>query len=688
MMAKVIKCACPFCGTKNPLDVVFSHHGYIYNPLLHFPFDYELGNFPGIYHCKGCRFTCCEWEIEYVYGAKAGNNEPEPVDPRDIQTAREVMSTFDFSGLSPRYKTRDLPKHRQLEIIEQIYKRGFKNDVHGRTFAMHSDSFFLSLYFLMGYYYHEAQMPEKSRAAFEKALVYLEKEKNRYKEMERYYNREPEGYYHYIDLYSGSINYFLGKKRRAIQDYEIGMAKIDRLDAPVLYHKNLFYFNSRIVLGPFIEHPLSYCFQIRNIFFSRYFNITFDEFLFSLIFWLSLIGLWILAAKHERLFSPFLPYVFSLSATACFAYGFRIHESLRAILFIDAVWGALFYLAAWLLRKKFHAAGLAGKLLAVRYKTLCWLVLLTPLVMFFFTIESPVEEIRKLFWLSPLYWGNNREWIQFAFDSLKYWIPMEIGVYLIHFLFATAFKKEKPGVVRSILATATSLALFWFPAQYFLRYSKEEFPEWFFLGVGTLWFILFLILEFKIIRPLISRSPLFRQLNLSIDSQIWNIVRFTFMICPSVCLLNPGVRNFDKIFRFIPFWGVALGLIYAIHVFMARVFIKSRNKLDYSLLTTILSGLAIYLSMRYWDNTDLLDETGAALYIVLGIWFVGFLKVYQFESERLKTGGGSLPRFLQYVYYNRLWAVVKFLMVILPIIYAVIWNENSYRYGISIGVGY
>ncbi len=660
------------------MHVVISHHGYIYNPLLHFPFDYEIGNFPSIYHCRNCRFTCAGDHVEYIFGASDGGNDPDPPDPKDIQMAREVMETFDFSHLSPRYQSRDLPKHRQLEIIEKIYLEGFTNAIFGRYFTRYSDRFFLRLYFCMGYCYHEAQMPEKSRIAFEKALVYLEKEKNRYKEMERIENREPEGYYHYIDLYSGSINYFLGRTRRAIQDYEKGMAKIDRREDPVLYHKNLFYFNSRIVLGPFIEHPLSYCFQIRNIFFSRYFNITFDEFLFSLTFWLSLIGLWILAAKHERLFSPFFPYVISLSATACFAYGFQVHESLRAIFFIGAVWGGLFYLGDMLLRKTFHAAGLAGKLLGAKYKTLSWLVVLTPLVMFFFTVESPVEEIRKLFWLSPLYWHNNREWIQFAFDTLKYWIPVVMGIYIIYFLFATIFKKEKPGVIRSILATSISIALFWFPAQYFLRHSKDSLPEWFFLAVGTLWFILFLLLEFKIVRPLISRSPSFRQLNLAIDSQIWNVVRFMFLIVPTVCMVNPGVRNFDKIYRFIPFWGVVLGMIYAIHVLMAKGFTKSRNQWDYSILTTILSGLMIYFLMVYWNNTHPLYETGAALYIVLGVLLAGILHLYEFELCKGVERGGSTTQDFKYFYYNRFWGVVKILTVILPIIYAIIWNENSY----------
>jgi hypothetical protein len=84
--------------------------------------------------------------------------------------------------------------------------------------------------------------------------------------------------------------------------------------------------------------------------------------------------------------------------------------------------------------------------------------------------------------------------------------------------------------------------------------------------------------------------------------------------------------------------------------------------------------------MVYWDNPNPLYETGASLYIVLGVLLAGILHLYEWELCKGVERGGSIPQDFKYFYYNRFWGVVKILIVILPIIYAIIWNENSYIY--------
>ncbi len=141
----------------------------------------------------------------------------------------------------------------------------------------------------------------------------------------------------------------------------------------------------------------------------------------------------------------------------------------------------------------------------------------------------------------------------------------------------------------------------------------------------------------------------------------------------------PQIDHFVRNLVYMLFWPVVAVVLYAMHYVMARIFPRSKKKLDYSILITFLSLVVMYVAMPLADVSKYYFEDFPVLYIAGGVlWFTLWFQ-YKKRLELAGESGKVMPAFVGYFGYNRLWWVVESAFIWLPVIYIIIWS-NSIEY--------
>jgi tetratricopeptide (TPR) repeat protein len=591
------------------------------------------------------------------------------------------MASYDLSEFGDKYKNKDLPRYAQNEIMRALYSKGFKSKYWQEDFPHVADLFFVKLDFIIGYEYLKEQRYDKARDAFEMALFEI----NRYKEN---LNRPRLNYEYY--LYLGSIQYFLGFPDEAIKAYERGLGVILRMD-PIksgldkleLYQLNCFYENCQEVMGPFVEKPISFLLGVRNIVFTRAFNITFDGFLFAILFWFVLSVFWIYSAKLEAYltrssliyFTKLGKFLISLAAVALIADKFAIHQSLRTLLLICGLWFLSYFIAQKISRSRPQIRKTHHLLIWRHSKITCLASIALPWIMFLFYADRYLYELGRLFWIKGTYWRENEESIEFVFNSLLFWLLLAVGIYTIHFLLSFFVRKDRPGFIYSLAAVVLSAPLFYMLIPYLLAERHSWHTDGFFhLAIGLTWYLAFLGLEYFIARPLANQLTEFKRLKIVHSNKLWHLVRLSFLIYPAVLHADPSSSDFFFNHTYLLFWPAITGLVYILHLSMAKIFKDSRGKLDYSLLVSLLSMTLMVIAMVVANMYNEPYEDIPSFYIIGGIiWFCLILQYKPKRPHPLRPAGEP-PKFFKYLYYNRLWGLIEWSFILLPILYGIIYS--------------
>ena len=671
---------CPLCSFKNECcngrmyDILYR----TYKPGWIGPFGDELSDRGFVYHCRNCRFTCFERELLNIFFADRYYNDDSP-DPADIQNAKNIMASFDFSHYEYRYKHKDLPRYFKYEIIRKLYAEGFVNDCWEWHSADIDYIFFAKVNFIIGYEYYVANRYKDATKAFERGLAQLDK-----------FPRAKHSYKYF--LYKGSIKYFLGDPIEAIRNYEKGIQLIEKDDSinggvfKELCYLNSFFINSREVLGPFLEKPFGYLFLIRNIAFVRAFNITFDGYLLGILLFIVLLAGWVYLSKYEKGTNSrapsyvfiFLTFPLSHELAGLFFYKFRVHQSLRSVLLVVVTWIFLYKIVRTIILRKYPGNDRLEALFSKRFRILYHSVLLLPWIMFGITTGLSPYELVRFFWGEWYHCFQNSENVGFTIVSLLFWFPVVVGIYGIHAFFSRLTPKERDGIIYSILTVFCSLVLFLIPVWFMLESRGDVNRDLFYLIVSVTWYALFIWFEYKAARPLSVRYSFFRRWTYAYNSRHWNFIRILFFFYPAFFHMFPHREHFVRNLAFMLFWPVVAVLLYAMHYGMARLFPESKQKMDYSILITILSLLVMYVAMPFADVSEYYFEDFPVVYIAGGVlWFTLW---FQYKKRLGRIGeSGKVPVFLEYFNNNRLFWVLERALIWLPVFYTIIWS-NSIEY--------
>lgn len=683
--------SCPVCRYEN--ECCHIYYGAIdnrYNQYSHVPFMNEQSDVWSIYHCRACRFTCLEKDLGEIYGKKYCWDYGPPC-AEDIEYTRKVMESFDFSYYGDKYDGKDLPRYNQYEIMKKLYSKKFVKRYWEIGGIFGDEVSHIKMGFIIGLEYHRAGLLDKATEAFV----------DTYKELKNLMNRTNlrDKDKCILYLYSGSIKYFLDQPLgEVIADYEKGMTLTDDFRSYIshweLIMKNSFYHNSIFALGPFFDNPFRFVFKMRNIAFMRAFYISFDIFLLSILMFFVMMGMWFAVEKislnrsygQTRFLFIFITLPLTIGTTSFFFYKCHIHASFRSLLFIGGVWSLLFYFSKKIIHGKRIRNQSIKAILRPRYKGLFIATLLIPWALLFYTSPSIREEMVSLFWATRIFYDGGYEWAKAAFDSMIFFLWLSFGVYSIHFLFSFLPKKESPGLLYQTFSSAVSIYLFWHMTVIvrLQDFIKEDYL--FALFIGTLWFVLFVLLEYQIVRPLTSRFPYLWRLGFHLDCAHWKMIKLAFFAYPVAFVISRA--RFDGEFLkllliYSAFWPIVFLLLFTLHFLMSKIFKESRSKLDYSILTTILSFIAIYLSLSFCDLPPSYPYTNDVLpfYIILGILWLSLYLQIKYRILNRPTESKPLPKFFQILLYNRLWSFVEFSIIWLPILYGIIWcNRAGYQY--------
>jgi hypothetical protein len=672
---------CPLCYHVNECcragrSILLSH----YRQFWHYPFVYEISDYWLSYHCQNCRFTIERRDFLYVFMEHNLPEAPPPL-PEDIQYAKDVLGTFNFSHLHEKYKDKDLPRYHQKEIMRTLYSKGFKNTEWRMEQMGLPDTFFVKLNFIIGYEYLQVQCYDEAKAAFRQALFELNRSRDKMRKP------QPPDFEYY--LYLGSLNYFLGRPNEAILDYERGMKLVDRstrLSAAdihtQLYLHNCFYQNSVEVLGTFWDHPIRFLFQIRNIFFMRAFHIPFDSTLLAILALFILAGLWIITSKFEKSLakkqsSCLLFYLFTVPATLTLtglvSYHLDFQYSLRSLLFITGLWSIFFLSVKKVLKKKSKLSKASEILLSPKYKILYAATLLLPWVLFIFVIDDFWLELYRLFLGNAVDYSRQIEWVITVVESLSLCLLIAVGTFTIHTLLPPHTKNGKPWkwyIPASYFFTAL---LFLIPFWFMLKSRGHVNSDFLFLTFGTSWYILFLLLEKYAAKPIASKFKRFYRLRYAYESSHWKFIRLLFLIYPAAFHIYPKKEYFLQHMLYLLFWPAVSGFIFLLHYLIAQTFKDSRNKLDYSILLTLLSTTSIWAAMELADVSEYFWIGTPGFYLAGGILWLTFTFQYKAYAQTQQNQGKSLPIYFTYLKYNRLQYIIEGSYIILPFIYTIIW---------------
>jgi tetratricopeptide (TPR) repeat protein len=667
---------CPLCSFKNQ-----GGHGTFDDlendyPTLpgERPFCRERIDHDLVYHCRNCRFTCFMRELRDVFRVGAINPEDRQ-DPEDIQYTRDVMASFDFSRYHDRYQNKDLPRYLQYEIIRKLYTREFNNEGFDREITGIDCVFFAKINFIIGYGYYHANRHEKAIEAFQRGLTHLDK-----------FSGANNNYLYY--LLRGSISYFLGDPIKAIGNYEKGIQLVEKSDwFPDMYDEvnqlDSFFLNSKEVLGPFVEKPFSYLFYIRNIAFVRAFNITFDGYLLGILLFIGLLAGWAYLSKYERRTnsrSPSLIYIFltfpiSLELAIWFFYKFRVHQSLRSVLLVMGTWMLIYRIAGSIIQNRHSGNNNLPAIFSNRFKILYRILLFIPWIMFAIATKLTHFELLRFFWGRMSNGVMYAENLGFIVTSLLFWFPVVIGIYGVHAFFSRLTPKERDGIVYSILTVFCSLVLFLIPVWFMLKTRWKADRNLFYLVISVIWYALFIWFEYKVARPFSMSYSFFRRWSYAYNSRHWILIRILFFFYPACFYVFPQKEHFVRNLAFMFFWPVVAVVLYAMHYGMARLFPESKQKMDYSILITILSLVVMYVAMPLADVSKYYFEDFPVLYIAGGVlWFTLW---FQYKKRLERTGeSGKVPVFVEYFNNNRLFWVVEFALIWLPVLYIIIWSNT------------
>lgn len=682
------KIECPLCHHVNKCChssclVLLTY----YRQYWHFPFVYEISDQSFIYHCQNCRFTIFEEDLFSVFLEKSSEGD-QPPQPEDLQYAKEVLGTFDFSHLHEKYKDKDLPRYYQNEILRNLYSKGFKNFEWRLEQMGLPEMINVSFNFIIGYEYQQAQCYDEAKAAFQQALFEL----NRVRD--NILVHQPPTYEYY--LYLGSLNYFLDRPIEAIRDYEWGMKLVDRTTCfsfdnqhTQLYLHNCFYHNSKDVLGPFWENPFRYSYHIRNIVFMRVFHIPFDSTLLAILVWFILAGLWFSVSKIEKKISQknsahlfyFFTVPVTLAITGFASYFLDFQYSLRSLLLITGLWSIFFLSTKKILQKKLSLSEVTAILLSRKYMFLYAGCLLVPWLLFFYVIDDFGIEIFRLILSNAVDFYNSTNWVMTYLKCLLVFLLATLGTYIIHVLLSLFSKQDKPG--RWFSPTSLSFTAFlFFSLSWFMLKSRGHYnSDFLFLTFGTSWYLLFLLLEKYVAKPLASRFKAFNRLRYAFERSHWKYIRLLFLIYPAAFHIYPKDMFFHRYIPYTFFWPLFGGFIFLLHYLMAKTFKDSRNKLDYSILLTLLSTVSLYAAMELADFSEYLWADTPGFYLLGGILFLTFSRQYKAYAQRLQDNGKRIPTLYAYLSYNRLWYIIEGSFIVLPVLYMIIWsNRAGYAY--------
>jgi hypothetical protein len=606
----------------------------------------------------------------------------------DFDHTDNVVAKFDFSYYGNKYDGKDLPRYHQYEIMKELYSQKFINENWQLESPIIDNIAPVRLNFIIGYEYHQAGFYDKAVEAFAESFKHLTR-------IMKDPTLEPQKRCELL-LFSGSIKYFLGEPySEVINDYEHGMRMADAYKywsrERELLIINSFYHNSIAVLGPFTEHPFRFAIGMRNIAYMRAFYIPFDASLLSILLFIGMISLWlageIVPVKQWNIRRGFLFFFFVSPITIGIAnyvfYRFKVHGSLRSLLFIEGLWIFLFYLFHKVIRNKFAEREIPQAMLSFKHKLLFILTLTIPWILFFSFSKDFEKELRRLFWPWQEFYDGGYKWITSSLGTMKYFFILAIGIYILHVLASFASKNKKPGISSSILSAGASAFLFYTIARGMQVSTPDDQAPLFVLFVGTLWFVLFLVIEYFIIRPVAEKFPRLWRLKFSYTSIHWILIRLAFFAYPGgFVVIHLRYNLFMLLTSLIvsTYWLIVSGLIFILHYFMAKIFTESRDKIKYSILVTTISITASYLSMSLADVSKPYASPVPGLLILSGIFWLSLILQIEYHVRRAAEKGKKTPKLFQYLYYNRLWGAIEFSYIFLPILYAIIRaNQTGYE---------
>lgn len=136
---------CPLCKNENTYRDIGSYGGYIYSWPSKFQYVYwPLTDFPSVYCCHDCHFSCYMWDFDSIPENKA-------------DSLKAYLTTTDLGGEYDDYL--DIPMTKRLEIAEGVYR------ILGRD-----TEFWSQFYRIMGYHYDHLKEPDKAYSSRIKAL--------------------------------------------------------------------------------------------------------------------------------------------------------------------------------------------------------------------------------------------------------------------------------------------------------------------------------------------------------------------------------------------------------------------------------------------------------------------------------------------------------------------------------------
>ena len=562
---------CPVCGFEEAHPLGYRINRNYYNPIAHWPLQYETQDFWPVWHCRNCKFTSFEMDMKDVYTDFFGAVKPE-----NRLRAQKIVAQLEH--LRKQYRLRVLPRHLQYEILKSSMRKE------------KSSIFMLRFYFILGYEYHEAGMREKAIGALERARDILERCKKEY----------PKNFQLDLALYSGGIHYLSGHRDQALQEYEMGLESIPLDGYHTLFWKNCFYLNSLEIQGSFWDRPLIYLFSMRNIFLLRYFDITCWGLIAAVLVGGLVIGFWIVLGGLEQRRTVTQPKMiaafFTVFTTLIYIYSFEIHHSLFAVSLISCVWAALFVLSKT--RDTFH------KILFFTALSLPWLAL--------FLSTDIFREIQRVFSLTGAEIGNIKSGLEFTIYTLTLWLPLAAAAYLIHFIFP-----------RALVSTSMSLLLF-FPASAYLMENNlvKDYYSLHYFYVPIAWYGLLILIEYGILRRIPLESPFSKRLRRMHDGAAWSVNRLFFLIYPAIILMNTQKDSLWSDLTFLPFWGlVLLGMILL-------------HKLSNSTPMAILSLMLTFIAMFHYDNPYPQDINGPIFYFLTGVLWLSFLMPFAHRLKK------------------------------------------------------
>ena len=596
----------------------------------------------------------------------------------DLQHAQEVMARFDFSRFGDKFENKELPRYLQYEIMRDIYRKSFINEDWQEEYVRVDSMFFIRLNFIIGYEYYHAGNLDKAKSYFEEALFQL----NRHHENPSSY--ESLQIHH---LFLGSIQYFLGNTDEAVREYERGIKHVGIIDDVDMrnyevYQLNCFYENTAKICGSFFEQPFLFLTRVRNIFFMRAFNITFDAFLIALLFWLVLSCFWIFAAKAETYLNKSIniylirmgKFLITLAAVCLLTNSLAIHNSLRSLILISGSWFLASFISLKFIKSRHPKTQTHRLLISIHSRLICLASITLPWAMFFFVKDNYLQELDRLFRMTDNYWGDKADWIGFTFNSLIFLLLLAVGVYAIHFLLSFFVKKEKPGFIYSLVGIILSAPLFYLVFPYLMAAKPYQYKDYNYLFTCTTWYVSFLGLEYFIARPIALQLPEFERLNIAHSSMFWHFIRILFLVYPALLSIDKNKVDFSKTLTYLPFWPVVTGLVFVLHFSMAKIFEQYRNKIDYSILISILSMAIMYIAMVAVGISDIPQEEFPIYYILWGIIWLCLVLQYKPKRPNPLRQFRESPALFKYIYYNRYWSLVEFSFILMPILYGIIYS--------------